>query len=115
MDSYRGSSLFHELRYTLLPIAASIRGWINIPFANEYLESEIGKNSRELEIRNIFFIVVGSWDGWIEAKREEDGKINIFHECDLSLRIPYVCFDHGIEVSVYFIERGRLTRATILS
>lgn len=71
MDSYRGSSLFHELRYTLLPIAASIRGWINIPFANEYLESEIGKNSRELEIRNIFFIVVGSWDGWIEAKREE--------------------------------------------
>lgn len=52
-----------------------------------------------------------------EARRgvEEDGEINIFHECDLSLRIPYVCFDHGIEVSVYFIQRGRLTRATILS
>lgn len=42
-----------------------------------------------------------------EARRgvEEDGEINIFHECDLSLRIPYVCFDHGIEVSVYFIQR----------
>lgn len=52
-----------------------------------------------------------------EARRgvEEDGEINIFHECDLSLRIPYVCFDHGIEVSVYFIQRERLTRATILS
>lgn len=86
-----------------------------ISLSRTRLGSEIGKNSRELEIRNIFFIVVGSWDGWIEAKREEDGKINIFHECDLSLRIPYVCFDHGIEVSVYFIQRERLTRATILS
>lgn len=52
------------------------------------------------------------WDGWIR-------EINIFRECVYNLRWrgceSPVHFDHGIEVSVYFIQRGWLTRATILS